>query len=1441
MLTGARPTGLHYSPLARRRQEPHDNSCDRDVCSHQCVRVPSTPDKPFKCQCPDGSSKILSSNQATCERPANFVLFADLNSLKMVSLDPESESTVHTIQYGHIRSNFVAVAYDKSTDTIYWSDITEKSIYSSPFNGIEPKLIYRSTQFIEGITVDSDRQRLFWTGYLSNGTGVVARMNLQRGPSSYHEVKKGLNKPKAILFFAKKKMLFWTDFGGNNYPASVHRSRANGKHHKVIMSDGLFWPNALASQDSQLYVGDGSGKVFQMNFDGSDRRELTFLSGSDVFGMAVFDKVLFYSDWYTNSVYMVDMVTGDQETVATHLSRPTSIVIYHPNDLSKDNLCNEDGEEKCSAICVPVPRSYHCTCNIGSKLAADGKNCIQMSSPWVRTEERRCGDGCGKNSQCAQRVPLLEYICVCKAGYYLFDGDCIGCGENMYKSSLGNEACDACPFDTSTQGATASSQCYCDRPNRILVNNTCIATAVTTVNSMTTEEVTTSTSKMVTMTTSKMVTKDSEMDWLDITTSKSVDHSFVPRGVTLAGATVSGVTFDYEINGERTQEPLHEQTHAPYVERTQATADETTHIPVRPTTEDIEPLIDVTMVTKDTASSIQNNGGYPYFENCPHDSVITVTLPPDSNRYLYPVEWSAYDSYKNRLPMTSNYQIVDRAISLMWKGRGSEGIHMVVFQAEDNWKRKKTCQFEIQVDDVTAPVFTYCPRNLLIKSDQPMERVVWQRPIAVDNVGVFENIGSHDSNIDFSHGTTAVNYTASDKAGNKAYCTFNVTIVKEQQCNLPSFKNGAFACGHTRLTEEICHVVCGSGYVINPVGLFDRHFNCQLSGDVQQLNKRMKIQEPCLAKKRPTKVLQEFSLSFIGPCNLNNSSLVSELSSHILDHLQKSDKCPFADCQFSNMTVVCGRSVKIRRFVQDKFTVKWNITIESMNGFTKGQVEAILNDIKIELMKLISALAVIVDSHQYTAEPSSVRTNPSQLVCNHGEMVFKDGCVPCPVGALHNTTARKCMLCPRGTFQPKASQVQCQRCEMDQYTREEGAISQSQCIEVPAIDEMSKFLIITACTFGFVFLCMVIFMYLQYQRQQKQARKSLTLANSNRYLMPNIYVAPPPVPKPKYFESRDYIGCHDYEDIDGAQTAKANFAAMYRIPTAGDRRDSTSSFKPSGANGDIMFRTGPSPSLSARDSTAGVQSFRTSEDTLVPSSPLDSNKSFKTSIDGSLKSPVSAHNSTGSFRSSPESPYRSPQFGRDSSSSYRTTPESPNKSPPYLYGASATAMSFRTNPEASPYRSPKIVREPNSSFKTSPESPYRTTTFIRDLNSTRQASVELPVRSQTFRPHAESPYRSVNDGSSFRSFGDSQLESPYRSVNHNGIAFRPPVDSLYKRPPSPLSVPSSRVSNDSLYKASSTPKASPNASRARLEAMFNTPPPSRSMKSFTQNRCYEYD
>lgn len=63
-----------------------------------------------------------------------------------------------------------------------------------------------------------------------------------------------------------------------------------------------------------------------------------------------------------------------------------------------------------------------------------------------------------------------------------------------------------------------------------------------------------------------------------------------------------------------------------------------------------------------------------------------------------------------------------------------------------------------------------------MKTDELTERVLWLNPEAVDNVGVEQMSATHQSGSEFTQGVTMVNYTATDQAGNRAYCNFSVHV-----------------------------------------------------------------------------------------------------------------------------------------------------------------------------------------------------------------------------------------------------------------------------------------------------------------------------------------------------------------------------------------------------------------------------------------------------------------------------------------------------------------------------------------------------------------------------------------------------------------------------------------------------------------------------------------
>ena len=57
--------------------------------------------------------------------PTNFLLFADLNTIKMLHLDNKArgQTEVRTLHFGEANANYVALSFDDSSKIIYWSDL----------------------------------------------------------------------------------------------------------------------------------------------------------------------------------------------------------------------------------------------------------------------------------------------------------------------------------------------------------------------------------------------------------------------------------------------------------------------------------------------------------------------------------------------------------------------------------------------------------------------------------------------------------------------------------------------------------------------------------------------------------------------------------------------------------------------------------------------------------------------------------------------------------------------------------------------------------------------------------------------------------------------------------------------------------------------------------------------------------------------------------------------------------------------------------------------------------------------------------------------------------------------------------------------------------------------------------------------------------------------
>jgi HYR domain/Secretion system C-terminal sorting domain/Ricin-type beta-trefoil lectin domain-like len=118
------------------------------------------------------------------------------------------------------------------------------------------------------------------------------------------------------------------------------------------------------------------------------------------------------------------------------------------------------------------------------------------------------------------------------------------------------------------------------------------------------------------------------------------------------------------------------------------------------------------------------------------------------------------------------------------------GTTSVIFMARDSRGNTSTCAYKITVvkstiiapcdTDRIAPVIRNCPTSITASTTNPSGMVItWTAPTATDNCSTPTLTSTQRPGNLFPIGTTAVVYTATDRRGNQALCSFVVVIRRD--------------------------------------------------------------------------------------------------------------------------------------------------------------------------------------------------------------------------------------------------------------------------------------------------------------------------------------------------------------------------------------------------------------------------------------------------------------------------------------------------------------------------------------------------------------------------------------------------------------------------------------------------------------------------------------
>lgn len=273
--------------------------------------------------------------------------------------------------------NAISVDYHFKKDLLFWSDVSTDVIRKSNFNGSGVRDVIKwGLESPGGIAIDWIHDLLFWT---DSGTRRV-EVSTFDGNLRVVIAVNDLDKPRAIVVHPGEAMVFWTDWGPS---PKIERSYMDGSERRVIIVEGIFWPNGLTLDytTNRLYWADAKHHVIESSkLDGSDRKKVLSSNLPHPFAITVFEDSMFWTDWHTKTISMANKITGKGvRFVHEGLHFPMDLHSYHPaRQPNFSNRCAADRfgmKGGCSHLCLPSRTLRKCSCPIGLTLKDDGKTC----------------------------------------------------------------------------------------------------------------------------------------------------------------------------------------------------------------------------------------------------------------------------------------------------------------------------------------------------------------------------------------------------------------------------------------------------------------------------------------------------------------------------------------------------------------------------------------------------------------------------------------------------------------------------------------------------------------------------------------------------------------------------------------------------------------------------------------------------------------------------------------------------------------------------------------------------------------------------------------------------------------------------------------------------------------------------------------------------------
>ncbi|XP_051562972.1 low-density lipoprotein receptor [Myxocyprinus asiaticus] len=370
------PKGFHL--INRTHCEDIDECLDADSCSQICINLPGS----FKCDCNDGYELDHMTNECKAVTGSGaFLLFSTRHEVRKMMLGSREYTSLILQQ-----KNVVALDVDIHNNKIYWSDVSQKKIYSTLASDPTHHSTVIDSQISapEGLAVDWIHGNIYWT---DSELGTIS-VSTTDGTKRKTLIKDGLQNPRAVVVDPQRNFMFWTDWGES---ARIEKSGLNGADRTLLVTDNIAWPNGITLDvlNERLYWVDSKMHTLSsIGVNGDGRHTLIFDEQKlpHPLSLAVFEEKVFWTDVSNNGIWSANRLTGQDITaVVQHLQSPEDIVLYHDlkqptgTDWCKETALVNGG---CEFLCLPAPQinthspKYTCVCPDHMTLSANMRTCV---------------------------------------------------------------------------------------------------------------------------------------------------------------------------------------------------------------------------------------------------------------------------------------------------------------------------------------------------------------------------------------------------------------------------------------------------------------------------------------------------------------------------------------------------------------------------------------------------------------------------------------------------------------------------------------------------------------------------------------------------------------------------------------------------------------------------------------------------------------------------------------------------------------------------------------------------------------------------------------------------------------------------------------------------------------------------------------------------------